>query len=234
MCTPPCEGVAPSGAPSGVLLRRRPRFAGVAWCPPLSSPAAPCGWRHRRRLGRARRPPSAMLLAGSSYWPPGGAPTPPGCVACSPRPRAPVRSTRAGATGSRPSWERTTIGILSYRNIVKRRVVGKDGARNKTDAPSAQKKTKTSAQRAVEDAVDYFAGGGHHRHDGRHRRHAAPVVTQRHQISSPLLRKSTGEVVRPAAMSASVTKRTWTGLTPDPFRCRLRAVTMSESVGTEN
>ena len=167
MCTPPCEGVAPSGAPSGVLLRRRPRFARVARCPLRLRRPSLVGWRQRRSLGRARQPPSAMLLAGSSYWPPGGAPTPPGCVACSPRPRAPVRSTRAGATGSRPSWERTTIGILSYRNIVKSRIVEKDGARNKANAPSAQKKSKISAQCAVEGAVDRFAGGGDHRHDRR-------------------------------------------------------------------
>src|SRR4029079_12367606 len=72
--------------------------------------------------------PIATLLAGSPYWPPGGAPRPPGCVACLPRARAPVRSPRAGATGSRPSWERTTIGILSYRNIVKARNMEKNGA----------------------------------------------------------------------------------------------------------
>jgi hypothetical protein len=34
-------------------------------------------------------PPSAKLLAGGSYWPPGGAPAPPGCVPCGARPRAP-------------------------------------------------------------------------------------------------------------------------------------------------
>src|SRR5262249_58159193 len=73
----------------------------------------------------------AALLAGSSYWLPGGAPTPPECVACWPRARAPVRSTRAGATGSRPSWERTTIGILSYRNIVKAHIVENNGAGGK-------------------------------------------------------------------------------------------------------
>ena len=107
ICTPSCEGVAPSGAPSGVLLRRRAAlFVTVRiWTASVS-----------------------QLLAGSPYWPPGGAPTPPGCAACSPRPRAPARSTRAGATGSRPSWERTTIGILSYRNIVKTRLVENNGA----------------------------------------------------------------------------------------------------------
>ena len=107
ICTPSCEGVAPSGAPSGVLLSASGR-----------------AFRDRPDDGR----PVSQLLAGSPYWPPGGAPTPPGCVACSPRPRAPARSTRAGATGSRPSWERTTIGIVSHRNIVKTRRVEKNGA----------------------------------------------------------------------------------------------------------
>jgi hypothetical protein len=31
----------------------------------------------------------SQLLAGGSYWPPGGAPAPPGCVLCEARPRAP-------------------------------------------------------------------------------------------------------------------------------------------------
>ena len=133
-CTPPCEGVAPSGAPSGVLLRRRAALSGrpssrerllaLPGLPPFltASPEKP-----RARLnGRT----VSQLLAGSPYWPPGGAPTPPGCAACWPRPQAPVLSTRAGATGSRPSWERTTIGILSYRNIVKLCGMWKiDGAR---------------------------------------------------------------------------------------------------------
>ena len=123
MCTPPFEGVAPSGAPSGVFLRRS---------------GALCGGRPKWGTAAV-----SQLLAGSPYWPPGEAPTPPECVACSPRPQAPVRSTRAGATGSRPSWERTTIGILSYRNIVKRRIVGKDGARSKEQCAVSTEKIQS-------------------------------------------------------------------------------------------
>jgi len=47
-------------------FRHRPRFAG--------------DFAHRAC------PPSAMLLAGSPYWPPGGVPMPPGCVLCEARP----------------------------------------------------------------------------------------------------------------------------------------------------
>src|SRR5262249_61627414 len=51
--------------------------------------------RHRAALfvGRSisgKRPSVSQLLAGGPYWPPGGAPAPPGCVLC-------VKSTRAGA-----------------------------------------------------------------------------------------------------------------------------------------
>jgi len=64
---------------------------------PSRERAAPPGAPSRRSpsgIGRALRgishtvrdPPSAMLLAGSPYWPPGGVPMPPGCVLCEARP----------------------------------------------------------------------------------------------------------------------------------------------------
>jgi hypothetical protein len=52
-------------------LRRLGLFAGVF----LTAPGR--AFRGRPKHGR---PPSAKLLAGSPYWPPGGAPAPPGCV----------------------------------------------------------------------------------------------------------------------------------------------------------
>ena len=52
-------------------LRSLGLFAGVF----LTAPGR--AFRGRPKHGR---PPSAKLLAGSPYWPPGGAPAPPGCV----------------------------------------------------------------------------------------------------------------------------------------------------------
>jgi hypothetical protein len=63
------DKLAPSGLICGVFL-----------------PAPGRAFRGRPKQGR---PPSAKLLAGGSYWPPGGAPAPPGCVLCEARPRAP-------------------------------------------------------------------------------------------------------------------------------------------------
>jgi hypothetical protein len=55
----------------------------------------------------------------------------------------------------------------------------------KNNAPSAQKKSKVSAKYTVEDAVDRFAGCGHHRHHRRDRRHTASLVIAR--AERPLL-----------------------------------------------
>jgi hypothetical protein len=116
----------------GVLLRRRAalsggrlreaarRFAGFAVISDgLSGKVAGAPQRPHRQPapgGRpvlaTRRSPDAARVRGLLAAPAGAGP-----------------STRAGATGSRPSWERTSVGILSYRNIVKRRNVEKDGAR---------------------------------------------------------------------------------------------------------
>jgi len=82
------------------------------------------GPRFRRSLAR--------LASSASSWrgvlvPPGGAPAPPERVPLlRAHPRAPVRSTRAGATGSRPSWERTgriivafcRVGISSHKDVI--------------------------------------------------------------------------------------------------------------------
>jgi len=56
---PPRQACAVRAYLRASSLRRRPRFS---WPPKLG------------------RPPSAKLLAGGPYWPPGGAPAPPGCV----------------------------------------------------------------------------------------------------------------------------------------------------------
>ena len=85
------------------FLRRRAALFGS----PLRSAS---GLRLRPLSGGRARKPRANLggppSASSSrrvFVPAGGAPAPPGSVACWPRPRAPARSPRAGATGSRPS-----------------------------------------------------------------------------------------------------------------------------------
>ena len=203
LCTSSCEDVAPSGAP----LRRSPPASGRA----LRRRSYLASRFAFRTKSQANVPaPVAMLLAGGSYWPPGGAPTPPGCVACSPRARAPVRSTRAGATGSRPSWERTIIGILSHRNIVKIRFVEKNGAggmkrcaigtrqirhaaaraptRARTHAPIRAKRAAKRAKRRTQNlwsaparrAENPGAGRRHSGNDHGDRRHVAPVVRFRH------------------------------------------------------
>ena len=90
---------APPGAPPRQAcavwahLRRLPCCAGPRFSLTvlLSRLPSPC-CRYRRLLTKprdSRRPSVSQLLAGGSYWPPGGAPAPPGCVLCEARPRAP-------------------------------------------------------------------------------------------------------------------------------------------------
>ena len=101
--TPSCEGVAPLGAPSRRFhCGAGPRFRGPLRPASGSKLAAPFGStaRPKPRAGLGG-PPSASSSQGPVVVP-GGAPAPPGCVASSPRPRAPARTPRAGATGSRP------------------------------------------------------------------------------------------------------------------------------------
>ena len=64
--------------------------------------ATPFGWPRAEASGGLGGPPSASSSR-RVFVPAGGAPAPPGSVACWPRPRAPARTPRAGATGSRPS-----------------------------------------------------------------------------------------------------------------------------------
>ena len=55
----------------------------------------------------------SQLLAGGSYWPPGGAPAPPGCVPCGARPRAPHPiPPRMTPHESAPRWT-GRIGLYS-------------------------------------------------------------------------------------------------------------------------
>jgi hypothetical protein len=71
------------------LLRRAALFVDRLSCSPgFPRLAAVTGaWLTKPR--DSRRPSVSQLLAGGSYWPPGGAPAPPGCVLCEARPRAP-------------------------------------------------------------------------------------------------------------------------------------------------
>ena len=108
---------APRGATSPFVTRlvdawrlsaRRPAFfaaPGRAFrrpSPAFGSPARPLlgGRTVEPRAGR-NGPPSASSSRGVVV-PPGGAPAPPERVLCEARPRAPARTPRAGATGSRP------------------------------------------------------------------------------------------------------------------------------------
>jgi hypothetical protein len=100
------------------LPARRPAFCFGAG--PRSPGYGPCSFRKSGkpdvRLGACRlRAPRGGLLVGH-----GRSPAPPERVACSPRPRAPARSTRAGATGSRPSWGTGGYWVYYPRNVVKR------------------------------------------------------------------------------------------------------------------
>ena len=55
----------------------------------------------------------SQLLAGGPYWPPGGAPAPPGCVPCEARPRAPHPiPPRMTPHESAPRWT-GQIGLYS-------------------------------------------------------------------------------------------------------------------------
>ena len=70
ICTPSCEGVAPSGAPSGVLLRRRAAlFVTVRMMDGLRQPIS---WRVTR-IGRQAEP-GAALVRGLLATPAGGGP----------------------------------------------------------------------------------------------------------------------------------------------------------------
>jgi hypothetical protein len=79
------------------------------------------------------RPPSAKLLAGGSYWPPGGAPAPPGCVLCEARPQAPHPiPPRMTPHESAPRWiERiglySVIGLKSSGRLLEARTLLVEG-----------------------------------------------------------------------------------------------------------
>ena len=58
----------------------------------------------------------SQLLAGVPYWPPGGAPAPPGCVLCEARPRAPHPTPpRMTPHESAPRWTEQ-IGLYSRQD----------------------------------------------------------------------------------------------------------------------
>ncbi len=100
----PCrQGAAPPGAPSRRLCGAGPRF--------------------RRSLKGSHRQPAP---GGGSYCPRAEPRRRPSVCFARAHPRAPICSTRAGATGSRPSWERTGriivvfggVGISSHKNVI--------------------------------------------------------------------------------------------------------------------
>ena len=81
-----------------IYLRRLPSCAGprFSW-PPVTHGTASV----------------SQLLAGGPYWPPGGAPAPPGCVLCEARPRAPHPAPpRMTPHESAPRWT-GRIGLYS-------------------------------------------------------------------------------------------------------------------------
>jgi len=95
MGTQPFDRVAPPGAPSRRLCGVRSALTAYGGAFRAACRASPTRGPLRLRAPRAR-----------AVVPEGRSPAPPECTACSPRPRAPARTPRAGATGSRPSGER--------------------------------------------------------------------------------------------------------------------------------
>ena len=71
------------------LLRRAALFVDRLSCSPGFPRLAAVSGAWLTKPRDSRRPSVSQLLAGGSYWPPGGAPAPPGCVLCEARPRAP-------------------------------------------------------------------------------------------------------------------------------------------------
>jgi hypothetical protein len=108
MCTPSCEDMAPSGAPFGVLLRRR---AALYRCRSYSLPASP----FRRSLANAPAPVATQPLLAAGRSPDAAQVTGAGA--------GPFHTSRRNRFAS--LMERTTIGMLSYRNIVKVRSLWK-------------------------------------------------------------------------------------------------------------
>ena len=94
---------APLGAPPGQACARPGLFAAFSLL-------------RRAALFVAVRNVTAsvsQLLAGGPYWPPGGAPAPPGCVLCEARPRAPHPAPpRMTPHESAPRWT-GRIGLYS-------------------------------------------------------------------------------------------------------------------------
>lgn len=133
LCTPPCEGVTPSGAPSGVSFGVGPRFPGPSsrdrLCAfpgfaviserPLRKSRGRAPQRPHRQPAPGRQP---VLAAGRSP----DAARVRGLLA-TPAGADPLHTSRRNRFAS--LMERATMGILSYRNIVKVSVVENDGAR---------------------------------------------------------------------------------------------------------
>src|SRR5262249_29409113 len=94
---PPCEDAeAPPGAPPGHLSTSRVICGRLTSASPtvvngMAAPGRAFEGAPLLLLARTTRRSVSQLLAGGSYWPPGGAPAPPGCLggAFVSRPRAP-------------------------------------------------------------------------------------------------------------------------------------------------
>src|SRR5450631_4897025 len=70
LVTPPCEGVAPLGAPSQRRYGAGPRFLTFRFAlPPARKTPAPFGWPRSQSLGQASRPAVNELLAGGRSAP---------------------------------------------------------------------------------------------------------------------------------------------------------------------
>jgi len=100
------------------LLRRAALFVDRLSCSPGFPRLAAVSGAWLTKPRDSRRPSVSQLLAGGSYWPPGGAPAPPGCVLCEARPRAPHPAPPSDASRWRPSmsktsWEYILIGLKS-------------------------------------------------------------------------------------------------------------------------
>ena len=150
--------MAPSGAPSGVLLRRRAAlFVAVRTLDGLRQPSS---WRAARigRRAESRRRPSA--------WPARHARR---RRSAPHEPAQPVRVPH----GSRQLWVYYPIGILSTFDLWIRMA-----RKAMSDAPQTKEKTRTiNMDRAAACAGDRVEGRDHHRRHRRHYRHAAPVVS---------------------------------------------------------
>ena len=155
MCTPSCEGVAPFGAPSGVLLRRRAALCGVV---AYDGRRQPSSWQAARigRRAEPRRRPGA--------WPARHAR---GRRSVPHEPAQPVRVPH----GNGQPEVYNPIGILSRGNLWA--TMARESKRN---APEAKKNSNSFARCVIQRADGGFAHRGDRWRYRRCARHAASLV----------------------------------------------------------